>query len=98
MASSHGAEVVDNASVQIRQLPGALRDIMLKLQVGEASPPFGSVKDGIRTLVLCGRDEARGGNLPGLEQMRGQMESQRTNLRANQLLRDLRRDAIVEYR
>ena len=98
VASSLGAEVVDNASVQIRQLPGALRDIMLKLQVGEASPPFGSVKDGIRTLVLCGRDEARGGNLPGLEQMRGQMESQRTNLRANQLLRDLRRDAIVEYR
>lgn len=98
VASSLGAEVVDNASVQIRQLPGALRDIMLKLQVGEASPPFGSVKDGIRTLVLCGRDEARGGNLPGLEQMRGKMESQRTNLRANQLLRDLRRDAIVEYR
>ncbi len=98
VASTLGAEVVDNASVQVRQLPGALRDIMLKLQVGEASPPFGSVKDGIRTLVLCGRDEARGGNVPGLEQMRGQMESQRTNLRANQLLRDLRRDAIVEYR
>ncbi|PTS77444.1 peptidylprolyl isomerase [Sphingomonas sp. HMWF008] len=98
VAATLGAEVVDNASVQVRQLPGALRDIMLKLQVGEASPPFGSVKDGIRTLVLCGRDEARGGNVPGLEQMRGQMESQRTNLRANQLLRDLRRDAIVEYR
>lgn len=98
VATSLGAEVVDNASVQVRQLPGALRDVMLKLQVGEASPPFGSVKDGIRTLVLCGRDEARGGNVPGIEQMRGQMESQRTNLRANQLLRDLRRDAIVEYR
>lgn len=98
VAGTLGAEVVDNASVQVRALPGALRDIMLKLQVGEASPPFGSVKDGIRTLVLCGRDEAQGGNVPGLEQMRGQMESQRTNLRANQLLRDLRRDAIVEYR
>lgn len=98
VAATLGAEVVDNASVQVRQLPGALRDIMLKLQVGEASPPFGSVKDGIRTLVLCGRDEARGGNVPGLEQMRNQMESQRTNLRASQLLRDLRRDAIVEYR
>lgn len=98
VATSLGAEVVDNASVQIRQLPGALRDIMLKLQVGEASPPFGSVKDGIRTLVLCGRDEAKGGNVPGMEQMRGRMENERTNLRANQLLRDLRRDAIVEYR
>ncbi len=98
VASSLGAEVVDNASVQIKQLPGALREIMLKLQVGEASPPFGSVKDGIRTLVLCGRDEARANNVPGVEQMRGVIETQRTNLRANQLLRDLRRDAIIEYR
>ena len=97
-ASALGAEVVDNDSVRIKDLPTALRDIMTKLQVGEASPPFGSAKDGIRTLVLCGRDEARGGSLPGVEQMRGAMETQRTNLRANQLLRDLRRDAIVEYR
>ena len=98
VASALGAEVVDNDSVRIKDLPSALRDIMTKLQVGEATPPFGSVKDGIRTLVLCGRDEARGGNLPGMEQMRGVIETQRTNLRANQLLRDLRRDAIVEYR
>ena len=98
VAAALGAEVVDNASVQVRQLPGALREIMLKLQVGEASPPFGSVKDGIRTLVLCGRDEATGGSLPGMEAMRTQMENSRVNLRANQLLRDLRRDAIIEYR
>ena len=48
--------------------------------------------------MLCGRDEARGGNLPGMEQMRTAMENTRVNLRANQLLRDLRRDAIIEYR
>jgi len=98
VASALGADVVDNDSVRIKDLPGPLRDIMAKLQVGEASPPFGSAKDGIRTLVLCGRDEALGGNLPGIEQMRTSMETSRVNLRANQLLRDLRRDAIIEYR
>ena len=98
VASALGADVVDNDAVRIKDLPGPLRDIMLKLQVGESTPPFGSAKDGIRSLVLCGRDEARGANLPGVEQMRTVMENNRTNLRANQLLRDLRRDAIVEYR
>ena len=98
VASALGAEVVDNDSVRIKDLPGPLRDIMVKLQVGEASPPFGSAKDGVRTLVLCGRDEARGGNIPGVEQVRTSMENSRVNLRATQLLRDLRRDAIIEYR
>jgi peptidyl-prolyl cis-trans isomerase SurA len=98
VAASLHAEVVDNDAVRIKDLPLALRDIMLKLQVGESTPPFGSTKDGIRSLVLCGRDEATGANIPGVEQIRGKMENDRTNLRANQLLRDLRRDAIIEYR
>ncbi len=98
VAATMGAEVVDNDSVRIKDLPGPLRDIMVKLQVGESTPPFGSPKDGVRTLVLCGRDEARGGNLPSSEQVRTATENARVNLRANQLLRDLRRDAIIEYR
>jgi peptidyl-prolyl cis-trans isomerase SurA len=97
VAATLGADVVDNDSVRIKDLPVALREIMLKLQVGESTPPFGSAKDGIRSLVLCGRDEAVA-NIPGMEQVRSTMENQRVNLRANQLLRDLRRDAIVEYR
>jgi peptidyl-prolyl cis-trans isomerase SurA len=98
VATALGAEVVDNDSIRIKDLPVALRDIMLKLQVGESTPPFGSAKDGIRSLVLCGRDEATGANIPGTEQIRTKMENDRVNLRANQLLRDLRRDAIIEYR
>lgn len=98
VAASIGAEVVDNDAVKVRDLPGPLQDIMLKMQIGQSTPPFGSAEDGIRSLVLCGRDEPHDGLLPGAEQVRGQMEQQRTNLRANQLLRDLRRDAIVEYR
>lgn len=97
-ATAIGAEVVDNAQVRVRELPVQLQTIMLQLQVGQSTPPFGSVQDGFRTLVICGRDEAREGNMPTADQIQGQMEQQRVNRRAEQLLRDLRRDAIIEYR
>ncbi len=71
---------------------------MLQLQAGQATPPFGSPTDGVRMLVLCGRDEAASAQLPGAEQIQSQLEQQRVNLRAQQALRDLRRDAVVEYR
>ena len=70
---------------------------MLKLQVGQATPPFGSPEEGVRTLVLCGRDEPAP-YIPSKDQIQAKMEQQRVNLRAQQKMRDLRRDAIIEYR
>ncbi|WP_259467423.1 peptidylprolyl isomerase [Sphingomonas sp. PP-F2F-G114-C0414] len=98
VAAGIGADVVDNDTVRIRDLPPQLQEIMLKLQVGQSTPPFGSAEQGVRALVLCGRDEAAGGSVPNSEQIQGQLEQQRVNLRAQQKLRDLRRDAIVDYR
>ncbi|MCP3730698.1 peptidylprolyl isomerase [Sphingomonas sp. MG17] len=97
-AEALGADVVDNDAVRVRDLPPQLQDIVLNLQVGQATPPFGSPTDGIRALVLCGRDDPKTAGLPSADQIREGMEEQRTNLRAQRLLRDLRRDAIVEYR
>lgn len=91
------AEVVDNASVRVRDLPPQLQQILLQLSVGEATPPFGSPTEGVRSLVVCGRDEAQD-QLPGMEAIRNQMEEQAVNLRAEHKLRDLRRDAVIEYR
>jgi peptidyl-prolyl cis-trans isomerase SurA len=98
VAAGIGADVVDNDTVRIRDLPPQLQEIMLKLQVGESTPPFGSAEQGVRALVLCGRDDAAAGSLPSSDQIQGQLEQQRVNLRAQQKLRDLRRDAVVEYR
>lgn len=98
VAREIGADVVDNDQVQVKDLPAALQDIMLKLRIGESTPPFGSPTDGIRSLVLCGREDPKDAGLPGIEQIRGKMENDRVNLRATQLMRDLRRDAIVEYK
>ena len=98
VAADIGAEVVDNDAVRVRDLPPQLQDIVLKMQVGQATPPFGSPQEGVRTLVLCGRDDPQQAALPRADQIQSQLEDQRVNLRAQRMLRDLRRDAIVEYR
>jgi peptidyl-prolyl cis-trans isomerase SurA len=97
-AQSINAEVVDNDAVRIRDLPPQLQEIVLKLQVGQSTPPFGSPQDGVRALVLCGRDDPQTASLPNAEAIQNQLEEQRVNLRALRMLRDLRRDAVVEYR
>lgn len=98
VAATIGAEVVDNDAVRVRDLPPLLQQMVLSLNIGESTQPFGSPADGVRTLVLCGRQEAANGGLPSVEQVRNEMEQHAVNLRADHKLRDLRRDAIVEYR
>ncbi|WP_311267061.1 peptidylprolyl isomerase [Sphingobium sp. WCS2017Hpa-17] len=92
-----GADVVDNDNVKVRDLPPQLQDILTNLQVGEATPPFGSITDGVRVLVVCGRDEPASANAPNAEQIMAQLEEERVNKRARIYLRDLRRDAVIEY-
>lgn len=98
VAEEIGAEVVDNDSISARDLPAALQDIILKLQIGQSTPMFGDPKEGVRAFVLCGRDDPKAANLPTTEQIQSRLEEQRVNLRAQRMLRDLRRDAVVEYR
>ena len=92
-----GADVVDNDNVKVRDLPPQLQDILLNLQVGEATPPFGSINDGVRVLVVCGRDDAGSAAAPDAAQIMAQLEEERVNKRARIYLRDLRRDAVIDY-
>ena len=48
-------------------------------------------------LVICGRDEASS-NEPSYDQVYNQINEERVNTRARRYLRDLRRDAVIEYR
>ena len=98
VAKTMGAEVVDNDAVKVRDLPPPLQEMLLKLSIGEATPPFGSRAEGVRVLVMCGRDEPRSAAAPSAEQIRGPMEEARVQQRAQRYLRDLRRDAVVDYR
>jgi len=96
-AQAMGAHVVSNDNVRIRDLPPALQQLMLSLQIGQTTPPFGSAKDGVSVLMLCGRDEAQINDGPSFDDLMSQMEDDRVNKRAQRYLRDLRRDAVIEY-
>jgi len=83
--------------VKMRDLPPALQEMMLQMQVGQATRPFGSIEEGVRVLVLCGRDEADP-SAPSFDQVYAQLNEERINLRSRRYLRDLRRDAIIDFR
>ena len=96
MARKLGASVVEN-DIQARNLPPQLQSILLAMQIGESTPPFGSAAEGVRALVLCGRDDPPDTSAPSFDQIMAQMEEDRVNKRARTYLRDLRRDAVIEY-
>lgn len=99
VAAEMGAEVATNDAIKLRDLPEALREIMGNLSIGQATPPFGSLQEGLRVLVLCGRDDsAVQSRAPDFQQIYAQLNEERINMRARRYLRDLRRDAIVDYR
>ncbi len=97
VAASIGASVVANDQVRARDLPGPLQNAVLSLSIGETSPPFGSISEGVRMLMLCGRDDAQTDEGPSFDELMAQMEDDRVNKRAQAYLRDLRRDAVIEY-
>ena len=95
-ADFHG-EVVQQDSVKMRDLPPALQQMMLQMQVGQATQPFGSLDEGVRTLVICGRDQVDP-SAPSYDEVYNQLNEERVNSRSRRYLRDLRRDAIIEFR
>jgi peptidyl-prolyl cis-trans isomerase SurA len=97
MATEFNGEVVQSDGVKLRDLPPALQEMMLPMQVGQATRPFGSLEDGVRVLVICGRDETDP-SMPTYDQVLAQMNEERVNLRARRYLRDLRRDAVIDFR
>jgi peptidyl-prolyl cis-trans isomerase SurA len=90
-------EVVSNDQVKMRDLPPILQQMMLPMQIGQATQPVGSIEDSVRVFVICGRDEVDA-TQPSFDDVYNQLSEERTNVRARRYLRDLRRDAIIEFR
>nr|WP_315457893.1 peptidylprolyl isomerase [uncultured Sphingorhabdus sp.] len=97
MARTLGAEVVNRDGIKIRELPAPLQQVMLDLQVGQSTPPYGSLEDGVRVFVLCGRDAPQEAASESFDEIMSRLEEERVNKRARIYLRDLRRDAVIEY-
>ena len=96
-AAAVGATVVSNDQIPLRSLPEALQPLMLELNIGQATPPFGALDEGVRVLMLCGRDDPQAQAGPNPEALMNQLQEERVNRRAQRYLRDLRRDAVIEY-
>ena len=97
LAADFKGEVVQSDQVQLKDLPAQLQEMMLPMQIGQATRPFGSIEEGVRVLVICGRDEASS-TAPTFDQVYAQLNEERVNTRSRRYLRDLRRDAVIDYR
>lgn len=99
VARELGASVVSNDQMRLGDLPPQLQEILGQMPVGTSTPPFGSAEEGLRVLVLCGRDDAPvNASMPSFDQVYSQLNDQRVNSAARRYLRDLRRDAVIDYR
>jgi peptidyl-prolyl cis-trans isomerase SurA len=70
---------------------------MADLQIGQSTPPYGSLEEGVRVFVVCGRDAPPSAAAPSFEKIMADIEEERVNKRARIYLRDIRRDAVIDY-
>lgn len=95
-ASAGGEDRVDLGALRLRDLQGEIRDTVIGLQVDQASNML-KMEDGWRVLVACDIQVAQIQE-PDFDLIYNQIEQQRLSMRGRKYLRDLRRDAIIDYR
>jgi len=83
-------------TLRVGELPGPFRAAIAKLTIGEPSVPV-VTESAVHVLVVCERVEAVA-KLPDRATIADRLELFRLSMMARRYLRDLRRDAVVEYR
>jgi peptidyl-prolyl cis-trans isomerase SurA len=99
-AANPGMAAVDLGHLSIDQVAAPIRELVANLVAGEVSPPFRGPA-GAQVLVMCSRDmETTKTALtpPTREEIQARLYNQQISMMARRYLRDLRRDAVVEYR
>lgn len=82
--------------LSLRDLPAGLRTILEELDIGVPSRPT-RMEDGFHVFFVCDRTTPEVA-LPQFDDIIDQLERQKLAMMARRYLRDLRRDAIVDYR
>ncbi|GAK33785.1 chaperone SurA [Iodidimonas nitroreducens] len=82
--------------LRLRDLPGGLRTVLEDLEMGVPSQPV-RMEDGFRIFFVCDRSKPEV-PLPQFDEIIDQLERQKLAIMARRYLRDLRRNAIVDYR
>lgn len=92
-----GAKETGNlGNLAVSELPRNLHKIILNLEVGQASKPLKETA-GYRVFIVCGIT-APTIRIPDYDSVEGSLSQQRVGLIARRHLRDLRRDAIIDYK
>lgn len=86
----------DIAPLRLRDLTNEFRSQVELLNIGQTSDII-EAEDGRRVLVMCDRREPEVQE-PDFDEVYTQLEQQRLSMMARRYLRDIRRDAIVDYR
>ncbi len=82
--------------IALRQLNVQLRSGLENLSIGQNSKPI-ATNEGVRVFFVCGREEPTV-RIPTEDDIYSQLEQQRLAMMSRRYLRDLRRDAIIDYR
>jgi len=97
ITSRAGAEAKTNiGALRLRDLQGTIRDEVSRLDKNGVSPLL-EMEDGWRVLVVCDKQEPQVQE-PDFDLIFNQIEQQRLSMMGRRYLRDLRRDAIIDYR
>ncbi|WP_321391335.1 peptidylprolyl isomerase [Emcibacter sp.] len=91
-ASSSG----ELGTLRVGELPESMHQTLLETEVGKATKPLRE-EDGFRLMVICDRKVPEI-NIPDYDAVQNNLTNQRVGLMARRHLRDLRRDAIIDYR
>ena len=73
-----------------------LRQLMGSLAVGQASKPVVAI-DGVAVVMVCSREQKTGAD-PSKQEVTNRLTQQRVELTSRQLVRDLRRRAVLDLR
>lgn len=95
-AEAGASNRVEISPLRLRDLNTAYREAVEELEVGDTTDVLQD-SDGRRVLVVCAI-RAPQVQEPDFDQVYDQLEQQRLSMMARRYLRDIRRDAIVDYR
>jgi len=76
-------------------LPPALRDVLAKTELGHLAPPD-VTREGVEIYALCGKKQSE--NTPAKKEIRDQLISEAFENQSKKYLKELRSEAMIEYR
>lgn len=97
VANELGAEVISRDQIAMRDLPAPLQSALGAMQIGQVTQMFGSPQQGVSVLVLCGREMPTAATTPTVDDVADRIQQERVQRRAQRYMRDLRRDAVIDY-